>query len=116
SAYTRPAIHDDDFGIGTFGLGPLTTWARAKGTRSGDATPGDDLGMLLRALAVPTAVAGVRYPRGVRIRRVRVPASPGGERREQAGAWGGGGWGVPPQSGCTPWWRAAPRPARWPTK
>jgi len=86
SAYTRPAIQDDDFGIGTFGLGPLATWARAKGTRSGDATPGDDLGMLLRALAVPTAVAGVRYPRGVRIRRVRVPASQGSERREQAGA------------------------------
>jgi hypothetical protein len=99
----RSDIQDEGSGIRIRGLGPLANWARVEGVRPGDATPSDDLRLLLGGLAVPTAVAGVRYPRGVRIRRVRVPASQAAEsgdpvgpvilskralaeRREQAGA------------------------------
>jgi len=100
---SRSDIQEEGAGIRIRGLGPLANWARVEAARPGDATASDDLRMLLGALAVPTAVAGVRYPRGVRIRRVRVPASQAAEsgdpvgpvilskralaeRREQAGA------------------------------
>jgi hypothetical protein len=59
-------------------LGPLATWARLE-TAGGNGTKeiaGSDLRALIGSLAVPPHVAGVTYARGVRIRRVRVPAAP----------------------------------------
>jgi hypothetical protein len=99
----RSDVQREGAAIRVGGLGPLATWARVEAVRPEDATPSDDLRMLLGRLKVPTAVAGVRYPRGVRIRRVRVPSSQATEsgdslgpvilskralaqRREQAGA------------------------------
>jgi hypothetical protein len=71
-------------------LMPLAIWARAevdKQPRRGaavDAAPersvNDELRDLMSRLAVPPNVAGVSYPRGCRIRRVRVP---GGRERRQ---------------------------------
>jgi hypothetical protein len=64
-----------DQGSAIRGVGPLASWARSE-KRTGDAlSTSDDLRMLLAGLAVPASIAGVRYARGVRIRRVRVPAS-----------------------------------------
>ena len=57
------------------GVAPLASWARVEQSRNDNASANDDLRMLLAGLAVPSAVAGVRYARGCRIRRVRVPAS-----------------------------------------
>jgi hypothetical protein len=68
-----PSIVDGAAGINR--LGPLATWARTEPRRTESPSSGDDLRMMLGGLAVPAAVAGVRYPRGVRIRRVRVPAT-----------------------------------------
>lgn len=66
-------------------VGPLASWARAE-KRGGDGlSASDDLRMLLAGLAVPPAIAGVRYPRGVRIRRVRVPASQAADAGDTAG-------------------------------
>jgi hypothetical protein len=68
-------VHGQDSPARDRNVGPLASWARAE-ARGGDGpTASDDLRMLLAGLAVPPAIAGVRYPRGVRIRRVRVPAS-----------------------------------------
>ena len=59
-------------------LGPLARWARIETPRPTKHAPvtSDDVRRLIASLAVPTAIASVRYPRGCRIRRVRVPASP----------------------------------------
>jgi hypothetical protein len=69
---------------------PLAIWARAeldKHPRRGAAmteaperSVNDELRDLMSRLAVPPNVAGVTYPRGCRIRRVRVP---GGRERRQ---------------------------------
>jgi hypothetical protein len=66
----------DDMSRG--GLGPLARWARSDAPRAVKtaAVTSDDVRALISDLAVPAAVASVTYPRGVRIRRVRVPVSP----------------------------------------
>jgi CheY-like chemotaxis protein len=71
-------------------LMPLAIWARAeldkqprRGAAMTDAperSVNDELRDLMSRLAVPPNVAGVTYPRGCRIRRVRVP---GGRERRQ---------------------------------
>ena len=66
-------------------LGPLARWARAETPRAAKTAPvtSDDVRALIASLAVPAAVASVTYPRGCRIRRVRVPMPPdhdGGQR------------------------------------
>jgi len=66
-------------------LGPLATWARMEARHADTPSSSDDLRMLLASLGVPPAVAGVRYPRGCRIRRVRVPAAKSGEAGESVG-------------------------------
>lgn len=78
-----PTIVDGAAGINR--LGPLATWARMEPRRTESPSSGDDLRMLLGGLAVPAAVAGVRYPRGVRIRRVRVPAARTAESGDSVG-------------------------------
>jgi len=78
-----PSIVDGAAGINR--LGPLATWARMEPRRTESPSSGDDLRMLLGGLAVPAAVAGVRYPRGVRIRRVRVPAARSNETGDSVG-------------------------------
>jgi hypothetical protein len=69
-------------------LGPLARWARTDAPRSakGPAVTSDDVRSLISSLAVPAAVASVTYPRGVRIRRVRVPLSTDQEAGVQASA------------------------------
>jgi hypothetical protein len=57
---------------------PLNAWARPA-PRSGNGhelenPPADDLSQMIDGLLVPPNVAAISYPRGVRIRRVRVPA------------------------------------------
>jgi hypothetical protein len=67
------------------GLPPLATWAyagtaadgRTDGHKPGEAvtarkTSQDDLRALMRSLALPEAVAGVSFPTGCRIGRLRV--------------------------------------------
>ena len=68
-------------------LGPLARWARSETPRATRTTPvtADDVRALISSLAVPSAVASVTYPRGCRIRRVRVPVS-----RDHDGAEGNG--------------------------
>jgi hypothetical protein len=78
-------IGESQFTIRTGRLGPLATWARMEPRRSDEPSTSDDLRMLLGGLAVPPAVAGVRYPRGCRIRRVRVPAAKGGDAGDSVG-------------------------------
>ena len=58
-------------------LGSLARWARIETPRASKSAPAssDDVRTLISSLAVPLAVASVRYPRGCRIRRVRVPPS-----------------------------------------
>jgi hypothetical protein len=65
-------------------LGSLARWARIEAPRSSKSAPAssDDVRMLISSLAVPLAVASVRYPRGCRIRRVRVPSSPDADSSE----------------------------------
>ncbi|HET8775520.1 MAG TPA: hypothetical protein VFP80_17095, partial [Thermoanaerobaculia bacterium] len=66
---------------------PLATWARMESWRTQPADAADpqpdDVRELIAALALPAHVAGVAYPRGCRIRRVRVP---GGKKRTPRGA------------------------------
>lgn len=59
-------------------LGSLARWARADAPRTnkGAAVTSEDVRALISSLAVPSTVASVTYPRGCRIRRVRVPAHP----------------------------------------
>jgi hypothetical protein len=69
-------------------LGPLARWARTDAPRGakGPAVTSEDVRSLISSLAVPAAVASVSYPRGVRIRRVRVPLSTDHEAGVQASA------------------------------
>ena len=58
---------------------PLSLWARSETARKrAPETPAEghnDLQDLIAGLSVPTQVAVITYPRGCRIRRVRVRAS-----------------------------------------
>ncbi len=68
----------DDARRGILRLLPLAIWARAErpaATDRPDPTLKDDLQEIMSRLAMPPQVAGVHYPRGCRIRRVRVPAA-----------------------------------------
>ena len=56
-------------------LGVLASWMRSERTPPAGSGSADDLRGLLGSLAIPTGVAAVAYPRGVRIRRVRVRAA-----------------------------------------
>lgn len=69
-------------------LGPLARWARAEAGRKpkSEGVTADDVRALIASLAVPVAVASVTYPKGCRIRRVRVPPAPDGEGGESVGA------------------------------
>ena len=69
-------------------LGPLARWARsdAPPAAQGATVTSDDVRTLISSLAVPPAVASVTYPRGVRLRRVRVPLSADHEGAAQASA------------------------------
>ena len=62
-------------------LGPLARWARIEAPRGAKPATAnaDDVRALISSLAVPPAVASVTYPRGCRIRRLRVPVSPDGQ-------------------------------------
>jgi len=58
---------------------PLSLWARRelpKVPAPPQAEPGGEVRALLSSLALSPYVAGVTFPRGCRIRRVRVPATP----------------------------------------
>lgn len=61
---------------GVFALMPLAAWARRDAPAAPAPDPADqgELHALLDTFALPPHVAGVAYPRGCRIRRVRVPA------------------------------------------
>jgi hypothetical protein len=67
-------------------LGALASWMRSERTPQAGSGSADDLRILLGSLAIPAAVAAVAYPRGVRIRRVRVPAAREPHITEPAGA------------------------------
>jgi hypothetical protein len=66
---------------------PVSVWARTeKNGANGDAVVPDDLQRLIDGFRIPPTVAAVSYPRGCRIRRVRVraqkaPAASGEKRR-----------------------------------
>ena len=55
---------------------PLSVWARTENGHTNGETPAaqDDLHRLIEGLRMPPTVAAVSYPRGCRIRRVRVRA------------------------------------------
>jgi hypothetical protein len=55
---------------------PLSVWARpaTNHTNGDEPAAGDDLERLIGGLRMPPTVAAVTYPRGCRIRRVRVRA------------------------------------------
>jgi hypothetical protein len=66
----------------------LSTFARPERAPSNGDEPTaiDDLHRMIDGLRIPPNVASISYPRGVRIRRVRVPAlkqpvNGGGEKR-----------------------------------
>ena len=75
-------ITDPRYAIRDEGL----VWMRRENESPQSADGPEDVRALLSMLAVPRAVAAVSYPRGCRIRRVRVPAAPDGESAEAAGA------------------------------
>ena len=76
------AIRDPGSAISDKGL----VWMRRESDAAEPADGPADVRALLSTLAVPRAVASVSYPRGCRIRRVRVPAAPDVESAEAAGA------------------------------
>jgi hypothetical protein len=82
----KPQFHTD--GGRPDRLGPLARWARTDMPRAakGAVVTSDDVRALISSLAVPSAVASVTYPSGVRIRRVRVPILPDHEAARQASA------------------------------
>ena len=53
----------------------LEAWARVDVPAGGSPEPNGELPALLSGLGVPDSIASITYPRGVRIRRVRVLAS-----------------------------------------
>lgn len=57
-------------------LGSLATWTRSEAARPAARASADDLRAIIAGLAVPATIASVAYPRGCRIRRVRVPGGP----------------------------------------
>ena len=61
---------------GVLRLMPLSMWARTENGNGNGHEPAveDDLQGLIAGFRVPTTVAAVTYPRGCRIRRVRVKA------------------------------------------
>jgi hypothetical protein len=69
---------DQDAPRGLLRLMPLEPWARPQNARKAavEVTPqaGSDLQDLIAGLSVPPQVAVISYPRGCRIRRVRVRA------------------------------------------
>jgi hypothetical protein len=69
-------------------LGPLARWARSDAPLAAQSVSvtSDDVRTLISSLAVPSAVASVTYPSGVRLRRVRVPLSAEQEGAAQASA------------------------------
>ena len=68
-------------------LGSLTRWARSEAPQGSLIAPvANDARALISSLAVPSAIASVSYPSGVRIRRVRVPVLPDHEAARQASA------------------------------
>ena len=68
-------------------LGSLTRWARSEAPQGALIAPvANEARALISSLAVPSAVASVSYPNGVRIRRVRVPVLPDQEAARQASA------------------------------
>jgi CheY-like chemotaxis protein len=73
-------------GLAAFGFATAGIWMRRESDPPAPANGPEDVRALLSTLAVPRAVASVSYPRGCRIRRVRVPASPDAESAETAGA------------------------------
>jgi hypothetical protein len=60
-------------------------WLRPETDAPESAKEADNLRALLATLAVPASIASVSYPRGCRIRRVRVPAIPEPESAEASG-------------------------------
>jgi hypothetical protein len=58
-------------------LGSLARWAHIEAPRAVKAGPvtADDVRALISSLALPSDIASVSYPRGCRIRRLRVPVS-----------------------------------------
>ena len=79
------AEHDEPTGVRR--LIPVTPWARVETNGNGDhKVADDDLRRLIDGFRIPPTVAAVSYPRGCRIRRVRVraqkaPAGAGEKRR-----------------------------------
>jgi hypothetical protein len=77
------AIRDE--GLVALGFAPLGPWVRGDRNAEQPADGPEDVRGLLSTLGVPSAIAAVAYPRGCRIRRVRVPAIPDPEAAEAAG-------------------------------
>jgi CheY-like chemotaxis protein len=71
-------------GLVALGLAPPRAWLRHEADASETAEGIEDVRALLATLAVPAAIASVSYPRGCRIRRVRVPSIPESESVEAA--------------------------------
>jgi hypothetical protein len=80
----RAAIRDA--GWAALGLAPQGAWLRREADASETAEDTQDVRALLSTLAVPIGIASVSYPRGCRIRRVRVPAIPEADSTEAAAA------------------------------
>ena len=74
-----------DAGLVALGLAPRASWLRRESGASDAADRIEDVRALLSTLAVPSSIASVSYPRGCRIRRVRVPAVADPESGETAG-------------------------------
>jgi hypothetical protein len=78
----------DDESTNILRLMPLAMWARveSKGPKTEDDSTVDDLHELIAGLSIPAHVATITYPRGCRIRRVRVRAvdrpRPSGSNRQ----------------------------------
>ena len=74
--------HDEPKGL--LRLMPMS-WARPAKKANGEEVVPDDLQRLIAGLRMPSTVASVTYPRGCRIRRVRVrapqPAATNGDKR-----------------------------------
>ena len=83
-----------DAGLVALGLAPARAWLRREADAPETAEDMEDVRALLATLAVPTAIASVSYPRGCRIRRVRVPAIPESESAEAAAVLASGRTGA----------------------